>query len=427
MLNLRRWILVLLVAALQVEATPNLLEQVKEGFIDAETFWKSLDRAPIVEFLPDSSEEVLVTFIFRADPTTTTHVAILGGVGHGVGTADNLLTHLPGTDIWYRSYRVPADMRANYGFVPNVPVFRLAELQSNTFEGVFLNVLTNLKADPLNHELYGYGSPLELPFAPVQPYIHHHPEVPAGTLYVHRMASVALENERNISVYLPAHYGSDPPYPLLLLFDGGAYTTLVPTPTILDNLIAEGLIPALVAVFIDNATPTSRNLELPCYEPMVTFLASELLPWIQEHFEVDTDPRRVVIGGSSFGGLAAAFAGLRRPDLFGNVLSQSGAFWWAPVDDGRPSWIIEEYAMATELPQKFYFDVGSRETEPSLGGSPSYVEVNSLLRDLLQIKGCDVTYAEFSGMHTYLCWRGTLSDGLIALLGGTPPSESVLR
>jgi pimeloyl-ACP methyl ester carboxylesterase len=39
------------------------------------------------------------------------------------------------------------------------------------------------------------------------------------------------------------------------------------------------------------------------------------------------DPRRVIVTGSSAGGLAAAYVALMRPDLFGNVLSRSGAFW----------------------------------------------------------------------------------------------------
>jgi len=42
---------------------------------------------------------------------------------------------------------------------------------------------------------------------------------------------------------------------------------------------------------------------------------------------------------------------------------------------------------------------------------------NEYLRDVLQGKGYPVRYTAFSGGHTFLCWQGTLSDRLLALLG----------
>ncbi len=39
------------------------------------------------------------------------------------------------------------------------------------------------------------------------------------------------------------------------------------------------------------------------------------------------------------------------------------------------------------------------------------------LRDILQIKRYEVDYREFNGGHSYVNWRGSLSDGLISLLG----------
>jgi hypothetical protein len=37
-------------------------------------------------------------------------------------------------------------------------------------------------------------------------------------------------------------------------------------------------------------------------------------------------------------------------------------------------------------------------------------------RTVLRARGYAVRYAEFCGGHHFLCWRGTLADGLLALL-----------
>jgi enterochelin esterase-like enzyme len=42
---------------------------------------------------------------------------------------------------------------------------------------------------------------------------------------------------------------------------------------------------------------------------------------------------------------------------------------------------------------------------------------NRSLRDVLRAKEYDVYYQEFEGDHEFINWRGTLADGLIALLG----------
>ena len=69
-----------------------------------------------------------------------------------------------------------------------------------------------------------------------------------------------MKNERNLSVYTPPDYrASGQPYALLVLFDESAYLNNVPTPVILDNLIAAGKIPPMVAVLIANPSQDTRS------------------------------------------------------------------------------------------------------------------------------------------------------------------------
>ena len=210
------------------------------------------------------------------------------------------------------------------------------------------------------------------------------------------------------------------PVDLLVLFDGRAYLDYVPTPIILDNLIAEGRLPPTVAVIVGNPDPATRSRELPCHAPFAAFLADELLPWVRANYRVATDPARVTIGGSSYGGLAASYAALAHPELFGRVLSQSGSYWWAPGGERRRTngsrltsprrvpWHHASISMSA-------FTKRARCGE----GGPDQIVANWHFRDALRANGYRVAYAEFVGGHDYLCWRGTLADGLLALASAT--------
>ncbi len=202
----------------------------------------------------------------------------------------------------------------------------------------------------------------------------------------------------------------------MMLFDGAAYTHYVPTATIPDNLIAQGQIPPLVAVLIDNPNLETRSLVLPCYPPFAEFLAKELIPWIRKTYRVTANPRQTVIAGSSYGGLAATYAGLKHPEIFGKILSQSGSFWWKPEKETEWEWLTRQFALAPKLPLDFYLDVGLLEAG-GVDDSPSQLFANRHMRDVLQAKGYSIHYREYHGGHEYVIWRGTLADGLLALIG----------
>lgn len=242
------------------------------------------------------------------------------------------------------------------------------------------------------------------------------PGTPKGRLTFYQFSSLLLKNRREIGVYTPPSYQSAAaPYPLLIVFDGQAYTSqLIPGPTIIDNLIGEGKIPPLVAVFVSSMDQTTRNRELPCNDLFGKSLVNEFLPWVQSHFHVAATPSQTILAGSSYGGLAAAYTALCYPQHFGNVLSQSGAYWWGPFSFSENFWLAKQYESKPPLGIRFYLDVGDQETEKRKG-APSMIEVNRHLRDTLVKKGYQVTYHEFRGGHAYDCWKETLATGLIAL------------
>lgn len=244
-----------------------------------------------------------------------------------------------------------------------------------------------------------------------------------GKIDQHSFKSERLKNERTISVYTPSGYRADGgAYSLAVIFDREAYLDLIPVPVILDNLIAASKIPPTVAVLVSNPGQEARERELPPNPDFVEFLVQELIPWVHQRYNVTADPQLTVIAGSSFGGIAATYAGLKHPEVFGNVLSQSGSFWWAPDRHtmGDPTtetgWLAKEFIKSPKLPLKFYMDAGVFETDSGASGG-SILETSRHMRDVLLAKGYTVIYQQFVGGHDYLSWRGTFADGLSALIG----------
>lgn len=375
-------------------------------------FWANVERrgTPLLEQVPNDTLHLFVTFLWRSEEPLSA-VLLLSGLTNWNRTR---LTRLPNTDVWYHTFRVRRDARFTYS---------MAERRDSNEE-------VSWRLDPLNPAIVDWPedeSLVELSHARPQPWITPRPGVRSGTLTEHRLSSAILQNERTIWVYTPAVYSNNGAgYPVVVFFDGDIYLEFIPTPTIFDNLIAEELIPPTIAVFVEHPTPEARIRELGCNSRFNDFLLTELLPWVRQRYQVTRDPAQTVAAGLSRGGLAAAFLALRHPEVFGNVLSQSGGFWYRPPwDRGQQEiwhvdtdslgygWLMGQYAAAPIQLIHFYLDVGHFEKDDE----PSLWHANVHMRDVLVARGYAVVFQEFSGGHSSVNWRGTVSDGLIALLG----------
>jgi enterochelin esterase family protein len=256
--------------------------------------------------------------------------------------------------------------------------------------------------------------------APRQAWIQPQPNVPTGEIKPLKISSDILKKERAVSVYTPAGYATDKqPYGLLIVFDGWDYLRLIPLPTILDNLIASQKIMPLVAILIHNESQATRNRELGCDAIFTDFLAKELVPWARKNYRLSLNPKQTIVAGASLGGVSAAYCALRYPEVFGNVLSQSGAFWHYPGWPGKEAavnetgWLARQFEAQRKLPIRFYLEAGLFETDLPL----TILTENRRMRDVLKAKGYELTYSEFAGGHDYVYWRGSVADGLIALAG----------
>jgi enterochelin esterase-like enzyme len=391
-------------------------------------FWErmALDKAPLIEPDPQHRGHSLVTYVFPL-PEGAKYVVISPGFGQA---KDNVLDRIAGTNVCHASYRYRNDVRATYGFLADMPLVDPEQATDAEWKAFMEAMMAAVPSpDPHHRESFtsraGEGQPdnvasvLSLPDAPAQAFVQRRADVPRGKLDREMLTSEVMGNERRIWVYTPPGYEADgPAYPMLVAFDGGGSLTLTPIHRIIENLLAEGRIRPMVAVFVDNPTPTSRNDELPCSEPFASFLETELIPSVRERYNVSSDPADGYVTGVSYGGLAAMWIGYRLPHIFGNVIAQAPSLWWGQGFDMTkaqrsqtytPGWLIDQYETAPKLPLRIWQEIGLMEQPDRM------IEPNRRMKAVLEAKGYDLTYREPAGGHDYAIWRGTIAEALEAM------------
>jgi enterochelin esterase-like enzyme len=384
-----------------------------------DAFWSEVEEthSPLIEEVPNHPHNALYTFLLRADPETDVVNARLSEdfPGHTANYMDSF-QRLGASNVWYTSYELPKGSRIVYRIrVPQGLHPSPQSLVSWTIDGIRYEHFL----DPLNPRIFpDTHAPLSYcigPEAAPVPYLDKQAEVPSGSMEKFDVVTNILGGKRAVTMYTPAGYtNSSKPLAFVLVFDAEDYINTVGMPTMLDNMIAQSVVSPVVVAFLH--TPDTRNEDLLPNAKFQAFVASELMPWIRKKYRIGNNPKLNVVAGSSFGGLAAAYTAFSHPEIFGNVLSQSGSFWWSPtyLTDPVPSpnagWIVKQMAESPSRPIRFYITAGTWE-------SPGMLSANRIMRSVLLGKGNRVDYTEVANGHNYANTQQTLPDGLITLLG----------
>lgn len=395
-----------------------LAKELKSGNSAAlSAFWEEMKgKAPLVEPIAGDDKNFWVTYLWRGDAETK-RVSLIGGVPVGDMLAKYLI-RLGESDVWYRTEKLPNDSRFTYVFMINPEKLALGD---KDLEAKVLKMSRRDSLNPRSFPTPPNAAYVELPGALPQTWIKP-ADAPKGEIKPEKIKSEILGEERNIKIYMPPGYSADgKPCALLIYLDGEVVPFMVPLGIVLDNLIAKEKIPPTIAVMVSSGATRARDLA--CSPKFADFLAKELVPNLRSRFRITTDPKQTVVSGFSLGGLMASYSAMRHPDVIGNVLSQSGSYWfsegWTPATAenmfGDSGWLTAQFASSPKLSLRFFMEVGKLEQ-----GMPiNMVLENRRLRDTLLAKGYSVVYSEYNGGHDVLHWRNSVADGLMALFGKT--------
>ncbi|RKQ38712.1 alpha/beta hydrolase-fold protein [Enterobacter sp. R1(2018)] len=370
-----------------------------------DVFWqrRQQEGTPLVENL--DADHRRVTFLWRG---ARGNAFILGSPA---GDHDPLF-RLGQSDVWFRSYVVPADTLMQYKLAPDVPVI------AGTARDQRRAILVTAQADPLNPfaspalkaDRWNRFSLLNLaagryctPQAARQP-------IRNGSLIRYQVDSKTLGNSREVALYRPR--SGQPVRWSLLVFDGKTYQDRYRLANVMDGLIARHSLPAVNIVFIDSLDNERRQKELPPNAAFADFMAQELVPWLKNQ-GISAPARKTIVAGSSYGGLASSWVALRYPHIFGNVLSLSGSYWWAPKGE-EASWLTRAYQRSSRLPIRFWLQAGRFETQGPDGG----IYLNTLeFEKTLRGKGYEVSFHPWSSGHDYAAWCEAMVTGVKDLAG----------
>jgi len=259
--------------------------------------------------------------------------------------------------------------------------------------------------DPLNKKsvpngVGGRNNFFYMPETMPSPFAMRRADVHIGVLTSHRVDTGLLREDYERTIYLYRPPTKDP-VPLLIVYDGQDYLQRAKLATIVDNLIADKRIQPIAMAFLPSAGRW-RSVEYTCSDATLHWVEQIILPLAREQLnllDIKRHPGSYGVLGASFGGLMSLYTGLRLPDIFGKVLSQSGI----SALDGRDFATVDlvKYKHAHEL--QIWMDVGNLE---------SLLEDNRRMSALLNENGYNVSYREFSGGHNYTAWRDDVWRGL---------------
>ncbi len=344
------------------------------------------------------------------------------GAWNGWSTPGVEGSRIGSTDLWTAQLALPLASRVEYKIVLNDKDWLVDPANANT-------QLSGLTGD---------NNVIVMPGFTVSDESQPRPGVPAGTLTGDlSINSRFLGYAVNYWVYTPAGYETLDHLPVLYVLDGNDFVEprMGAMPAVLDNLIADGTIPPVLAVFPDAREPGNpannrREAEFLVHPAEhARFIAEELAPAIDRAYRTDPRPDARVIVGVSYGGLSAVYIAATQSQVFHNLAAFSPALWALNV----PQYLADDAQRAGAQVMKQALDAvpacgaATGRACPPLplrlfltAGVPAW-DVGDLTGWVasLTAESFPVQFDQVREGHTWSQWRGQ-TDEMLSYFFGTP-------
>ena len=206
--------------------------------------------------------------------------------------------------------------------------------------------------------------------------------------------------ERNWWIYVPAQYDPAEPACLMVWQDGHSPVTRDGqwrVPVVFDNLIHKGDMPVTIGVFISPGVVPAPNENAQArynrsfeYDSMgdryARFLIEEMIPQVQDKYNVSDDPNDRAFTGASSGAIAAFGVVWNRPDAFRRVYSIIGTNVGLRGGDEYPTLIRK----TEPKPIRMFLQDGANDLNLFAGG---WWEANLDILASLKFSGYEVNHA----------------------------------
>ena len=232
-------------------------------------------------------------------------------------------------------------------------------------------------------------------------------EVPRGVVSQHHWTSAAIYPgvERDYWVYVPQQYDGSRPACLMIFQDAPLY--LGPEaniPIVFDNLIHQGDMPVTIGLFVSSGDrgpgmprwggADNRSVEYDSLgDRYARFLLEELLPPLEQRYNMVADPDGRAICGISSGGICAFTVAWERPDAFRKVVSHCGSFTSIRGGNRYPE-LIRKHAAK---PLRVFLQTGTRDLDVVFG---NWVIANQDMAAALAYKAYDYQFVLGEGGHS---------------------------